>query len=138
MSSDTVLLVFLLYAFIFQPMCVIIEILSELALLKDVRKSLKSFLMSQMAIRWSVLVLVTMVLVFLRMWIMNFEQPTFKPMDNPIAASEQLMTRVSMFLLLTALFKPPSNLRHYIARYLKTPNEQHWFDGCFNRFANKY
>lgn len=88
---------FVLYASDLQPMCLVIEMLSvvEMSHLKDVRKNVERFLNSQMAIRWSLLICITIVLVFLRLWIMNFEQPTFKPMDNPIAASEQLLTRVS-------------------------------------------
>lgn len=83
-------------------MCLVIEMFNvvKLAHLKDFRRSLESFLKSQMALRWSLLVCITIVLVLLRMWIMNWEQPTFKPMDNPIAASEQLLTRVSSFQII--------------------------------------
>lgn len=89
------------YAFVLQPIFLVIEMLSvaELVHLKDIRKSAKSFIKSQLAVRWSLLVCITIILVFLRMSIMNFEKPTFKQMDNPIAASEQLLTRVGLLII---------------------------------------
>lgn len=42
----------------------------------------------------TVLTIITGILIFLRLWIMNFEQPTFKEMDNPVAAAESLLVKV--------------------------------------------
>lgn len=36
------------------------------------------------------------VLISLRLWIMDFKPPTFKVMDNPVAAAESLLVRVGM------------------------------------------
>lgn len=39
------------------------------------------------------LVLTTLILLYLRFYIINFEAPTFKAMDNPLAASNSTLTR---------------------------------------------
>lgn len=41
------------------------------------------------------LVVMTIVLMLARLWAMDFESPTFKVMDNPVAAAPELWTRVS-------------------------------------------
>ncbi|XP_055851404.1 protein O-mannosyl-transferase TMTC4 [Episyrphus balteatus] len=38
--------------------------------------------------------LITSLLLYLRLWIQNFESPKFNAMDNPIAANEDLLTRI--------------------------------------------
>lgn len=46
--------------------------------------------------RFSLTICITCALMYFRMWIINFEQPKFKAMDNPIAASDCLTTKVGI------------------------------------------
>lgn len=46
-------------------------------------------------IRFIIIILTTLSLVLLRLYIMDFHGPTFKPRENPIAAADSFFTRVS-------------------------------------------
>ncbi|KAJ6636668.1 Protein O-mannosyl-transferase TMTC4, partial [Pseudolycoriella hygida] len=57
----------------------------------------------RLAFNWIVLSAMTGILLFLRLWIMNFEKPQFKVMDNPIAAAESFTVRIFSQSFLYAL-----------------------------------
>lgn len=48
----------------------------------------------RLALNWIVLAVMTNILIYFRLWIMNFDRPTFREMDNPVAAADFLPTRV--------------------------------------------
>lgn len=55
-------------------------------------------------IRFTLLIIFTLNLIYFRLFIMNFENPKFKAMDNPVAAAD-IITRVRTFLF--------ANSKHY-------------------------
>lgn len=83
----------LLQYFSFQPLCAILDIIKQskhIQAIDNVRFS------KHVIIRFSILILTSFSLLLLRLYIIDFQGPNFRPRENPIAAADSFFTRVSL------------------------------------------
>ncbi len=82
----------------FQLTCLTIHVLVSTNLTAYIQRkdpSLEFYQSPQrLAFNWIALSVLTGVFIYFRLWIMDFEQPIFKVMDNPVAAADSLLVRV--------------------------------------------
>lgn len=74
------------------PSCVMLDVIKNQNILHQLKRSKLSALKRNM--KNYVLCFLTLILLYFRLYIINFEAPDFKPMDNPLAASNYTLTRV--------------------------------------------
>lgn len=82
------------------PMCAVYDVLrnTNVTNVFRQRRPIKSVIGNDgthlFVCRLTFAVAVTSALVYGRLWVVNFEQPKFKTMDNPIAAADSQLTKV--------------------------------------------
>lgn len=74
------------------PICVALDVIKNQNLLHQLKRS--KLLAMKRNVKNYVLCFFTLMLLYFRLYIINFEAPDFKPMDNPLAASNYTLTRI--------------------------------------------
>lgn len=77
----------------FQPTCVALDTLKHLKWMHVIKCS-KKHLLTQRTFKNSLLILITLLLLYFRLYIIDFQGPTFKEVDNPVASSNSTLTRI--------------------------------------------
>lgn len=79
------------------PMCLVLDVVEDLFAERKRRRWLDGVMVIvRCLLRWRSVRLIVMTggLVYVRLWVMGFQRPEFKVMDNPVAAAEVLQTKV--------------------------------------------
>lgn len=104
-----------------QPICASLEILRHTNILpvssKLTRRNLK--IPFAVFLRILVLAIITIILIILRMWIINFSSPKFKIMDNPIAAAKDFKTKVIVAFLMNNVYSSNFKFIYVFRCFLK-------------------